>query len=341
LTDNFRENIVGVAMAKVVLGLGTSHTPMLSTPWEQWRLHVARDKGNPHLVAADGNIYSYEELARRADPRIARDELAPATWRARYEACQAAIERLGAVLADVRPDVLVIIGDDQGEMFAEDQMPALSVYWGETAISIPPDPAGMDESLRVAAWGWYADRPVAYRCEAALGKHVIESLVADGFDVANCASQPPGATLGHAYGFVERRIIKDGSIPIVPVFLNGYYPPNRPTAARSYEIGRAIRRAIDGWDANRCVGIVASGGLSHLVVSEELDRKVIAALQDKDVKTLITLPEPVLRWASGEIKNWIAAAGALEDLAMRLIDYVPGYRSPAGTGVGMTFACWA
>jgi hypothetical protein len=34
------------------------------------------------------------------------------------------------------------------------------------------------------------------------------------------------------------------------------------------------------------------------------------------------------------------AAGALEHLRMELIDYVPAYRSPAGTGVGMTFSRW-
>jgi 3-O-methylgallate 3,4-dioxygenase len=49
----------------------------------------------------------------------------------------------------------------------------------------------------------------------------------------------------------------------------------------------------------------------------------------------------VLQWANGETKNWIAAGGALERLDMHLIDYVPGYRSPAGTGVGMTFASWS
>jgi 3-O-methylgallate 3,4-dioxygenase len=89
------------------------------------------------------------------------------------------------------------------------------------------------------------------------------------------------------------------------------------------------------------VGIFASGGLSHLVISEELDRQVIGALQRKDRETLVNLPENVLQWANGETKNWIAAGGALEHLDMHLIDYVPGYRSPAGTGVGMTFASWS
>ena len=39
-------------------------------------------------------------------------------------------------------------------------------------------------------------------------------------------------------------------------------------------------------------------------------------------------------------RHWIAAAGAVERLAMRVVDYVPSYRSEAGSGVGMGFAVW-
>jgi 3-O-methylgallate 3,4-dioxygenase len=86
--------------------------------------------------------------------------------------------------------------------------------------------------------------------------------------------------------------------------------------------------------------VVASGGLSHMVINEELDRKVLAALRAGDRQTLTSIPEKLLRTGNGEIKNWIAAAGALEHLRMELAAYVPGYRSPAGTGVGMGFAYW-
>ena len=41
-----------------------------------------------------------------------------------------------------------------------------------------------------------------------------------------------------------------------------------------------------------------------------------------------------------EILNWITVGGALGGLAFDLVDYIPGYRSPAGTGVGMAFATW-
>jgi len=45
----------------------------------------------------------------------------------------------------------------------------------------------------------------------------------------------------------------------------------------------------------------------------------------------------------GEIKNWIPLAAAALELGMKmtLIDYVPCYRSEAGTGTAMAFAYWA
>ena len=45
-------------------------------------------------------------------------------------------------LADVSPDVLVMIGDDQKELFQDDNMPAMLVYWGDT---FPLHNAPMDE----------------------------------------------------------------------------------------------------------------------------------------------------------------------------------------------------
>ncbi|MBO0825634.1 MAG: extradiol ring-cleavage dioxygenase, partial [Actinobacteria bacterium] len=113
-----------------------------------------------------------------------------------------------------------------------------------------------------------------------------------------------------------------------------------PTAARCYALGEAIRGAVASWPEQLRVGIVASGGLSHFVVDEELDRAVLDAIQRKDGVALGTIPEAKLQSGSSEIKNWIVAAGALRDLAFSVIDYVPGYRSAAGTGCGMAFGRW-
>jgi hypothetical protein len=88
------------------------------------------------------------------------------------------------------------------------------------------------------------------------------------------------------------------------------------------------------------VGVVASGGLSHFVVDEELDRSVLKGIESNDADILGGIPESKLQSGSSEIKNWIVAAGALTDLRFDLVDYVPGYRSAGGTGCGMAFARW-
>jgi hypothetical protein len=76
------------------------------------------------------------------------------------------------------------------------------------------------------------------------------------------------------------------------------------------------------------------------VVDEALDRAVLEGIGAKDVDALGALPEAKLQSGSSEIKNWLVAAGALSDLSFEVVDYVPGYRSAAGTGCGMAFARW-
>ena len=319
-------------MADIVLGIGTSHSPMLSTPHEAFAGHRERDQQRVPEFAA---------LARERAARVA-PELAPAVTAARHAANQAALASLAAALADAALDALVIIGDDQGEWFSVDSQPALCIYWGDAVESLPPPVERMAPSLRLGYWGYYGDGANrSYPVDAALGRHVIESLTRDhGFDVAHMRVQPRHAPFGHAWSFVHQRLMNGRVIPIVPVLLNTYYPPNQPTPKRCYELGRALRRVIEAWPGARRVGVLGSGGLSHFVVDEALDRHVLDILARRDADAVAALPLNRLNSGNSEIRNWIAAAGALEGLAMRLLDYVPCYRSEAGTGCGMAFAIW-
>lgn len=88
--------------------------------------------------------------------------------------------------------------------------------------------------------------------------------------------------------------------------------------------------------------MVGSGGMTHFVIDEDFDQQILAALRDKDAQALRGLPADRLNSGTSEIRSWLGAAGALQEsgLAMELIDYVPCYRSLAGTGVAMTFARW-
>ena len=67
---------------------------------------------------------------------------------------------------------------------------------------------------------------------------------------------------------------------------------------------------------------------------------MLATLVSHDASALRALPRDRLRSGNSEILNWVTAAGALEGLTATVLDYVPGYRTPAGTGAGMAFARW-
>jgi hypothetical protein len=105
-------------------------------------------------------------------------------------------------------------------------------------------------------------------------------------------------------------------------------------------LGRAIREGVERFDSADRIGILASGGLSHFVVDEALDRLVLDACRTGDGAALGAIPVHKLNSGNSEIRNWIAVAGAAENLATKWQDYQPCYRSPAGTGTGMGFAVW-
>ena len=319
-------------MAEITLGIGTSHSPMLSTPPEALAGLGDLDRGR---------LPEFAGKARENAAWIGR-ELAPEVTRARHEATQAAIQQLRGALAGEAPDALVVIGDDQDEWFSADSQPALCIYWGETVENLPPPLERVPALRRLSHWGFYGDGTNrAFPVDAALGKYLVETLTQEhDFDVAHVRVQPRHGPFGHAWNFVHQRIMGERVVPIVPVMLNTYYPPNQPTPRHCYQLGRAIRQAVEAWPSGKRVGIVASGGLSHFFVDEALDRHVLQILAKKDADALTALPTAKLESGNSEIRNWITAAGALEHLQMQLVDYVPSYRSEAGSGVGMAFAVW-
>src|SRR6266536_6390868 len=116
--------------------------------------------------------------------------------------------------------------------------------------------------------------------------------------------------------------------PMVPVIINTLYPPNQPTPRRCYELGQAMREAIESFPGDQRVAVVGSGGLSHFLVDEEIDRKVVQALRERDTQTLKGLPAQRLQSGTGEIRSWLAAVAAAEDLELDFVEYQACYRSP-------------
>jgi hypothetical protein len=323
-------------MAQIVLGLGTSHSPQLSIPAEYWRERGEEDRRNPWLYALDdGRHVSYDELLPMAPAGIEK-ELLPDVMRRRHEANQRGIDRVAEAIETVSPDVLVMVGDDQQELFHDDNMPALCVYWGQHIPYVPRHGSGTSALVGQL----YPPSPMSYEGAPDLALHIIGSFMEQGVDVAHSRQIAEGGSISHSLSFVYARILRGRSIPVVPVLQNTYFPPNQPTPRRSYEFGVALRNAIERWTPNTRVAVLASGGFSHFVVDEEIDRRALKALEEKDVEALTALPRERLQSGTSEIRNWITVAGAVQHLEMEVFDYVPCYRSPAGTGCAMAFAQW-
>ncbi|MPW22338.1 extradiol ring-cleavage dioxygenase [Paraburkholderia sp. CNPSo 3157] len=329
-------------MARIVSGIATSHTPLLTLGAAQWIHRANIDYENPKLNLSDGRLIPYADLLAEVGPRYA-GEIDVASLSLKEQACNAELDKLAAALAEANPDAVVIIGDDQAELFNGANQPAFAIYHGAIAHTIDKlqDPATPDW-LRTVRRGYMLDRVHELKCAPELALQLITGLIDEDIDVAACdrVENPLKQGFGHAYGFVVKRLFGDRQIPIVPVLLNTYFGPNVPSARRCHDIGRAIRRVVESWPDDLRVTVVASGGLSHFVVDEPLDRKILAALENRDADFLRNLPRGALNSGSSEILNWVTAAGALEGLQVRSCEYLPLRRTPAGTGVGAGFVTW-
>jgi OH-DDVA oxygenase len=243
------------------------------------------------------------------------------------------------------PDAFVIVGNDQREIFSEDLTPAITVFRGAQIRNIPDEKPEVSPGLKIAETGNCPPEGATYPGAQDLADHIIKTLVADDFDLTQATNLPKeSARLGipHAYGFVYHRVLRDTPPPSVPVIFNVHYEPNRPSIRRCLALGHALRRAIKDWKGHKRVALVASGGLTHFVIDEEFDQTVLSAMERGDEDALARLPESYFRVGTAEIKNWLPVIAAMteERKPFHKIDYVPCYRSDAGTGNAMAFVYW-
>ena len=215
-------------MAEIVLGIGTSHGPMLVTETATWSGRLAADLAAQHPWR--GALWSYEQLVEARRHEGLRAQITPEEWDRRQARSQAAIERLADIFAQADPDVALIIGNDQMEIFDSRLIPALSVFCGTEIPNreLPPEvmanlPPGIDVSMP----GYIPPGGADYRGVPELGEAIVRQAIADDFDVTMLREMPRPRT-PHAFGFVYRRIMRDAPVPSVPVLLNTFFRPNQP-----------------------------------------------------------------------------------------------------------------
>ena len=242
-------------------------------------------------------------------------------------------------LARARPDVVVIVGDDQTEVFSNAFVPALAVFIGE-AVTGTTSITFIGEKRE--------DNHITLACHPELAHALVEGLIERGFDPAYMEElkpmgRPTGG-LGHAFTRIGKVMgLQERGLPVIPVFVNAYEPP-LPSAARCYALGSALREIFDARPER--VAIYGSGGLSHCPlgpragwVDEPLDRWVldrIARGEGAQLQNLFTFNSDTLRSGTGEIRSWIVAAGAFDGAKATVVDYIPARHAVTGLG----FAYW-
>ena len=208
-------------------------------------------------------------------------------------------------LAQAKPDVVVMIYNDHGLNFFLDKMPTF-------AVGAAPEYANADEG-----WGLPVQRP--FKGDTALSWHIIESLVADEFDITTCQEMK----VDHAF-VVPMQLLWPGGgewpVRVVPITVNTVQHP-LPTPRRCYRFGQAIGRAIESYGKNERVLVLGTGGLSHQLdgkragfINKEFDQLCLEKLV-ADPEALIHYSIPELVETAGtqgvELLNWLAMRGAL------------------------------
>jgi aromatic ring-opening dioxygenase catalytic subunit (LigB family) len=297
-------------MAEQLHFMAMSHGPQLMVKPDQW--NVLHDRYGDSIPVR---------------PELEKETI-DVKW-AKWERCMKAIVALRETLRAWAPEALVIVADDQHENLVDDAMPPFTIYMGQEA------PASV--SLN------YFNEPksenrTTYKVHASLATSLVNDLMDQGFDPAYSKTLRYDGGLGHAFARPLKFLTPDAEIPVVPVMVNTYYPP-APSAKRCVEFGRALAVAIRRVKGAGRVAVLGSGGLSHTLIDEELDGKVLRAIEKNDLDALGALPSSVLVSGTSEIRNWVVTAAAA-DRPATIVDYVPCYRTSRGVGCAMGFAYW-
>jgi protocatechuate 4,5-dioxygenase beta chain len=233
---------------------------------------------------------------------IARDLQADPYWKPFFDG----FPPVHAWLERVKPDVAVVLYNDHGLNFFLDKMPTF-------AVGAAPEYRNADE-------GWGIPVVPPFKGEQDLSWHLIESLVAEEFDLTTCQEM----LVDHAFT-LPMALLFPGSaawpVTTVPVCINTVQFP-LPSAQRCFKLGQAIGRAIRSWDVAKRVVVVGTGGLSHQLdgeragfINKDFDLKFMDSLIDDPTwATRYSITDLVeLAGTQGvELLMWLATRGALD-----------------------------
>jgi protocatechuate 4,5-dioxygenase beta chain len=228
-------------------------------------------------------------------------------------------------LAEEKPDVAVIVYNDHGLNFFLDKIPTFAI--------------GAAAQYQSADEGWNIPTVLPFTGDPALSWHVINSVVAEDFDVTMCQEM----LVDHAVCNPMALLWPGGEpwpVRIVPVEINTVQFP-LPSAARCYEFGEAIGRAVASYPEDLRVVVIGTGGLSHQLdgeragfINKDFDRKFMASLTDDPTwVTKYSTVELVEQTGSQgiELILWLTARAALGSVREVAANYhIPISNTAAG-----------
>ncbi|HEU4624143.1 MAG TPA: class III extradiol dioxygenase family protein [Steroidobacteraceae bacterium] len=229
-------------------------------------------------------------------------------------------------LEEAQPDTAVVFYNDHGLNFFLDKMPTFAV--------------GAAASYRNADEGWGLPTVEPFPGDPQLSWHLIDSLVADEFDVTSCQEM----LVDHAFT-IPMALLWPGRarrpVKVVPIAINTVQFP-LPSAARCFKLGQSVGRAIEAYPHDAKVLVIGTGGMSHQLdgeragfINREFDRLCLDKLvHDPLALTRYSNREIVeLAGSQGvEILMWIAARAALTHRVRQVHShyYVPVSNTAAG-----------
>src|SRR5436190_5950950 len=296
-------------MAEIVGSFAMSHAPQLMIDPDHWEL-INKPKATEPLA-----------------PEL-RNLTLETKWE-RWKRTRAAVDQIRERLDELKPDALIVIGDDQHENMVDDNMPPFTVFIGddvEASVSLKYLRETPDQNR------------TRYAVDSELGRHLIDDLMHHGFDPSYSHRTRYVGGLGHAFARALKLVTPEAQIPIVPLMVNTYYPP-APSAKRCAQFGEALAMAVERFGDGRRVAVLASGGLSHTKIDLEIDQSFVDAIQRNDRGQMEAMRSEDLVDGTSEIRCWVVAAAAA-DRPANVLAYEPIPRIPEGNGVAMGVAEW-
>jgi len=192
------------------------------------------------------------------------------------------------------------------------------------AIGVATFALGCAAEFAPADEGW-GPRPVpVVKNHQVFASHIAQSLILDEFDITimNEMEVDHGLTVPLSVMFGEHGVDDEWPCLVIPLAVNVVqFPP--PTGNRCFNLGKAVRRAIDSYDEDLNVVIFGTGGMSHQLqykraglINPEWDAQFLDRLTSDPVGLSQTPHVEYLREAGSEgveMVMWHVMRGALDD----------------------------